>query len=749
MIGRIRAVVRQLRGRTPHELYSRAAQRAYALGERALLRVMAASQPTPIQIERELSSHFFLAFEFGEQATLARTIASLRARVPADEAEVLARAAAAERGDIGMFGYGVISLGNTPDWQRDPISGLRAPQRHWSTIPYLDRDVVGDHKVVWEINRHQYFVTFGQAYAYTRDERWPKAFVRMLDSWLEANPATIGMNWCSSLEVSYRAISWIWALQLMRESPVLDQAIMARVMAGLEAHGRHLERYLSTYFSPNTHLTGEALGLFYIGKLCPELPRARQWAALGASILNKEIDRQVLSDGVYFEQATQYHRYTIDIYLHFMLLGGSSSGRISEALHRMFDVLLHITRPDGTIPLIGDDDGGRLVQLDGRPPHDVRALLATGAAWLARADLAWVGRGDDAALLWLNGAAAVAMRDQLTTEHRPAELDKAFPSGGLYTMRDGWGSSASVAVIDAGPHGALSFGHSHADPLAVDLTLAGRALFVDAGTYTYVGDERNAFRSTAAHNTVEIDGTGTSIPDTAFRWKTVSNATATNWTSQPEFAYFQGTHDGYRSLADPVTHERSVLHNRVGVWVVRDALSAAGAHEAVLRWHCAPGLTPRSIHEARGLCQLQIEEGAASRAMLVMAGSSAGHQQIDDGWVSAQFGQKTRARVCTWRERISGNAVLASIVIDTARYRLASAAEYAAKVKGALVVVALDVVPPAVSEQASEQLLVIVGNGQNITFNARQLQADIVLLRLDKQTGRQLGLIAVPPLSPA
>lgn len=749
MIGRIRSVVRQLRGRTAHELYSRATQRAWALSERALLQLTSARHPGHSAAERTFPRAFFPAFELMQQPMLARTIACLRARVPADESEVLARASLAERGDIQMFGHGVISLGDTPDWQRDPISGLRAPQRHWSTIPYLDRDVVGDHKVVWEINRHQYFVTFGQAYAYTQDERWPRAFMRMLDSWLIENPPTIGMNWCSSLEVSYRAISWIWALQLMGESPTLDAEFRGRVMTGLKAHGRHLERYLSTYFSPNTHLTGEALGLYYIGKMCPELPRSKQWANLGASILNEEINRQVLSDGVYFEQATQYHRYTIEIFLHFMLLGGSDSRRIVDSLNRMFDVLLHITRPDGTIPLIGDDDGGRLVQLDGRPPHDVRALLATGAAWLERNDLAWVGRGDDAAMIWLGGATAAARRDQLATEHRPTALDKSFPAGGLYTMRDGWGSSASVAVIDAGPHGALSFGHSHADPLAIDLTLRGRPLFVDAGTYTYIGDERNAFRSTAAHNTVEIDGIGSSIPDTAFRWKTVSNARSTAWMTTPEFAYFKGTHDGYRTLADPVSHERSVLHNRAGVWVVRDSLLAAGSHDAVVRWHCAPGLAPQVVQDMAGGEQIQVDDGASSRALLLLAGTPSGQLQIDDGWISAQFGQKSPARVCSWRGRTSGNAVLASIVIDTARYSLAPSSAHAANAVGAVVVVTLDVIERKSPESAAEQLVVIVGNGQKITFNARQFEADIVLLRLEKQTGQQLGVITVPPPLPA
>lgn len=754
MIGRIQSLVRQLRGRSSHELYTRAAQQAHALGERAALRMGTSHNEAAPRFDTNtvFTQPFFPGISGGKPNVQA-TVAALRALVPQDEREVLARAAAAARGDIPLFGYGVLHLGPTPDWQRDPFANLRAPQNHWSTIPYLDRQVVGDHKVVWEINRHQYFVTFGQAFAYTGDERWPKAFVQMLDSWLDTNPPTIGMNWCSSLEVSYRAISWLWALQLMRDAGVVDTRFKARVLASLQAHGRHLERYLSTYFSPNTHLTGEALGLFYIGTQCPELPRARYWTALGASVLERALDRQILADGVYFEQATQYHRYTIDIYVHYALLaqavGRSTARTVLPALGQMFDVLLHITRGDGTIPLIGDDDGGRLVQLDGRPPHDVRALLATGAVMLDRNDLAWVGRGDDAAHCWTLGSRASALRDAHVSEP-PAVRARAFPEGGVFTMRDGWNDSSSVAVIDAGPHGALSYGHSHADALSVDLSVDGRPLLVDSGTYTYVGDERNAFRSTAAHNTVEIDGVSTSVPDTAFRWKKISNATATAWTTAADFSYFAGTHDGYRDLPDPVKHERAVLHNHEGLWVVRDAIFSGARHSAVLRWHCAPNVSPRAIYETAGQCQLVIDENSAARALLVMCGSAAGRMFIDDGWVSSQFGQKAAAKVCAWREPVNGNAVLASIVIDTARYAIAqnSGNGHATKVRGAAAVLALELAASA-SGASGEQLLVIVGNGSTITFNALEFEADIALLRVDTLTGRQLGLMVVPLLSPA
>src|SRR6266511_5657169 len=81
-----------------------------------------------------------------------------------------------------------------------------------------------------------------------------------------------------------------------------------------------LETYLSTYFSPNTHLTGEALGLFYIGLLLPEFRDAKRWCERGLQILISKLPRHVKPDGVYFEQSSYYHRYTTDFYTHLAVL---------------------------------------------------------------------------------------------------------------------------------------------------------------------------------------------------------------------------------------------------------------------------------------------------------------------------------------------------------------------------------------------------------------------------------------------
>ena len=279
---------------------------------------------------------------------------------------------------------------------------------------------------------------------------------------------------------------------------------------------RHLESYLSTYFSPNTHLTGEALGLFYIGTILPEFKEAKRWQELGSRILFEQLPIHVKTDGVYFEQSSYYHRYTTDFYLHFLLLARANRlvlpSQVEEALVLLLDHLMYITRPDGTTPLFGDDDGGRLAMLDVRAANDFRATLATGAVAFNRRDYKFIAGDAAEELLWLTGADGLDQFDSIVAKE-PAQTSVPFFEGGYFVMRDGWTSKSNYLLFDCGPHGSLNCGHAHADALAIDVAANGRTVLVDPGTYTYTGSKelRDWFRSSQAHNTVTLDGVSSSI----------------------------------------------------------------------------------------------------------------------------------------------------------------------------------------------------------------------------------------------
>jgi hypothetical protein len=240
---------------------------------------------------------------------------------------------------------------------------------------------------------------------------------------------------------------------------------------------------------------------------------------------------------------------------------------------------------------------------------------------------------------------------------------QAFPAGGLYVMRDPERSGTGHATIDAGPHGALSFGHSHADALSVELFAGGGPLFVDAGTFAYDGPERDAYRSTSAHNTVEVGGESACLPGASFKWRTVADARCDGWVDTGGLTWFRGHHDGYLRLAPPVMHRRDVVHPGSGVWIVTDVLSTEGEHSAVTRWHLAPEIQPSIAEQWDTGCLIELARGGQHVATMMLL-ADRGKVSLEPGKVSPQFGRETATTVVTWRAAVHRDLRVQSIVLD-------------------------------------------------------------------------------------
>jgi hypothetical protein len=522
--------------------------------------------------------------------------AVIRSRWPDAVDDAARRADRILAGHYDLLGYTALrfdaedgSLG----WHRDPVHGRRSPKVFWTDVPYLDPRI-GDHKIIWELNRHQHFLQFGRALWLTGDRRYARAIMDHVESWLEGNPPRLGINWASMLEVALRSLSWLWALQFLLATPDSsdsadhDQPWLVDLLVALDAHMRHVELNLSYYFSPNTHLIGEGLGLYVVGAALPELAGSRRWAARGRAILLREADRQIRGDGGHVEGSTHYHRYTLDMYLHALLAARcicdeAAASSFAGAVARLADFARAMANDRGRMPLIGDDDGGLLWPLKRRTCSDIRDSLALAAVALNRHDLAPWDIPEEA--FWIGGravidAAADAPRAQ---RHSPREPSRTLRQSGYVVAR---ATDGSHAVFDAGSHGFMNGGHAHADALAITLQIAGRPLLVDAGTSTYTMDPevRDRLRSTASHNTIELDGRGQSQPDGPFHWRTRTDALLHGSRHNPAFDWAEASHDGYA----PVRVRRTLFRSARSGWFIADEILGDGRHCARAHWHFDP-----------------------------------------------------------------------------------------------------------------------------------------------------------------
>jgi Heparinase II/III-like protein/Heparinase II/III N-terminus len=529
---------------------------------------------------------------FFDAADVPRRLNLLRERMPEQVEGILKRAEQICRHRFDLLGHEDVDYGADIDWHLDGVHGKRAPNDLWFRIRYLDFAAVGDAKVTWELNRHQHLVTLAEAYRFTGDLRFATELVAQWRDWGAKNTYPRGINWASSLEVAHRSLSWLWVYFLLDGTPAMTREFAEEWLRAMALHGRHIERYLSTYFSPNTHLLGEGVALFFIGTLCPKLRSAARWKTRGWEIVLRESERQIRADGFHFEQSTYYHVYALDFFLHARVLASLNGVPFpAEFDHRVGKMLvvLAVLRRAGNPPRFGDDDGGRVFDPRRNRAEHLGDPLATGAVLFGRGDFKFRAGGLREETIWLLGEKGVAEFDR--GEATEASMSSvALAESGMYVMSDG--ERNLQAVIDAGPQGAFKAGHGHADALSMTVHADGFELIGDPGTYQYVGagNERDRFRATASHNTVEVDGRSQSEPDGPFGWKSLTNTSVEKWITVEQFDLFVGSHDGYSSLNSEVIHRRWVFFLKPQFWMVRDVVTGTDTHQIDVRWHLNPGL---------------------------------------------------------------------------------------------------------------------------------------------------------------
>lgn len=437
----------------------------------------------------------------------------------------------------------------------------------------------------------------------------PATKAALIDSWIRDVPVGAEDAW-EPYPLSLRIVNWLKYFQALSEPPPpawLDS--LSQQVAALDGD---IEYHLLA-----NHLLKNGKALVFAGACC-EGEAAARYLARGLEIVLNEADEQVLPDGGHFERSPMYHCIVLEDYLDLVNLLAANSQlvppvsleKLSATARRAANYLAGILGGNDDIPLFNDAAYGIT-----RPASDV----------LAYADRVLGG-----------------------VERPPAgEMHRiCFPNTGVYGCRQGGDS----LLIDAGPVGPdYQPGHAHCDTLSYELYVGGAPLIVDSGTFDYEpGAFRHYLRSTAAHNTVRIDGEEQSEIWGAFRVARRARPRAValgDW--QDGRLVFAGEHDGYRRLRGRLVHRRTAEVETRGEsmvrWTFRDSISGAGTHTVESFIHLHPDVQVEQVGERE--FRLHVADGAADNIMVTLRVAPVGSIEWATGYHCPEFGKRLESRV--------------------------------------------------------------------------------------------------------
>ncbi|MDF1553826.1 MAG: alginate lyase family protein [Deferrisomatales bacterium] len=440
---------------------------------------------------------------------------------------------------------------------------------------------------LWRYNLH-YF-----QYLFPEGGLEAPAGLQLIEDWVECNPPGTSDAW-DPFPISLRLVNWIKFLGA--NGAAAPEEVSGSAFQQALWLEQRLERHLlANHFFKNLKALVFA-GLFFEG------PEAARWLATGERFLQRELPEQVLGDGGHFERSPMYHCMILEDCLDLLNVASDRVEpeclRLAELLRpacrRMAGFLAGMLHPDGEIALFNDAAFG--IELP------APQLLEYAEAVLGETP---AGLGENH---W------------------------AFPQSGYYVLAP---AADDRMLVDCGPVGPdYQPGHAHCDTLAYELALGGRRVVVDTGVYEYPpGAMRHYARSTAAHNTVRVDGEEQSEIWAAHRVGRRARPLGAELNCDGDGLRFVGSHDGYRRLG--VTHEREITWGSESGWTVHDRLTGKGRHRAESFVHLHPEFRAQLAGN-----EVAVVDGATGETIAKIGVESPASVVVERGWYCPEFGMK-------------------------------------------------------------------------------------------------------------
>jgi len=564
-------------------------------------------------------------------------------------------------------------FGDPIDWHKDQNLNIEAPKSLSLNIDYRDIKSAGDCKLVWEPNRHQHLLVLARAYKATGNEKYVKEIMSQVTSWWEANPFGYGMNWRSVLEHGVRVINWVWIFDCIKESDAITDLWKEKFIHLSYLHCWDTVRKYSQGSSANNHLIGEVAGVFVAASYFDQFPSAQLLINDAKNTLEREIIAQSFSDGCTREHGLGYQYFVLQFYILCGLVGRRTNNEFSkmywDRIEKMIEFVGLLTEQGDEPPMFGDCDDGYVVDL-GQQNRSFQDLLSIGAILFNRSDFKYWSQGLSESSIWLFGEDAVKQFDLIDDLPSTPELtSREFKESGYYLLQAGhaYSDDAVSVFFDCAELGYTSIAaHGNADALSFVLKAFGKQIFIDPGTYDYFTypEWREYFKSTRAHNTVEVDEVDQSIMLGPFLWGHRANAKCITWEPDLKGGRIIAEHDGYTRLQDPVTHRRELsLDAEAGQVVIHDDIIAKSTHNIVICFQLSECCN--LVKQEDNILYFSVENHSVELRLdaRLKIELLQGSDEPKGGWVSRGYHKKESSITVLARTRITGNAQLETRIL--------------------------------------------------------------------------------------
>jgi hypothetical protein len=235
-----------------------------------------------------------------------------------------------------------------------------------------------------------------------RAKNYQHEYRHQILDFIATNPPRYGVNWVCTMDVGIRIVNWLITYDLFQAlGATWDREFETIFKASVYEHGHHIINHLEWGETlRSNHYFADLAGLLFVSAYLPRSDETDAWLAFAVQELIDETEIQFHSDGSNFEGSTSYHRLSTEILLYSVLLCANlpdakrlalqeyqpnprqipplrplSAQRYDpnsplllpswlwEQLRKAGKFTQDISKPNGEIVQIGDNDSGRFLKL--------------------------------------------------------------------------------------------------------------------------------------------------------------------------------------------------------------------------------------------------------------------------------------------------------------------------------------------------------------------------------------------------
>lgn len=351
-----------------------------------------------------------------------------------------------------------------------------------------------------------------------------------------------------------------------------DALFRAHLLRPLNRQAEHLSRALPDGLN-GADLLKASITLMLAGTL---LPQGEKWLRKGSVLLDRELQAQILPDGGHVERSPSVMldllQHLLDLHHVLTLTGHTLPDQLLSTIGNLASALKVLTHPDGGLALFNDSTEG-----------DPSAVLLA----IMRAD----------------AASGVETRDLVQLPHTGYQRILA-------------GKSALIADTGAPPPRGLD-AHAHAGTLSFEFSHGPERMIVNCGAHPTAPEWRQVQRATAAHSTLVVDDTNSSmlLPPNGSHGGGLAltpRSVVVRREATEEGQWLDAHHNGYEEPFE-LSHRRRLFLTPDGLELIgEETLTGRGGRTFALRFHLHPAVQV-SMSQSSQSALLKLSQGGGWR----------------------------------------------------------------------------------------------------------------------------------------